>query len=84
MATIINTFMSHKEELTKYVARHEASRERTDNKVVPFVNLDYYSAKIIGEWFQTFWEELPDNMSIHTYGFNTVCDIAEMYCFGEY
>ncbi len=35
--------------------------------------------KNIGNFYQTFWEELPDNISIHCGPFYLICDIAELY-----
>lgn len=38
-------------------------------------------AKVVGNFFQCLWEELPDQPAIRRKPFFDVCDIAELYCF---
>lgn len=40
-------------------------------------------AERIGEFWQDFWEALPEDSSIRTAPFFTVCDLAEWFCFGD-
>lgn len=46
-------------------------------------NFDEFNEYKVGQWFQDFWEALPDNASIRFGAFYKICDIAEQYCFGE-
>lgn len=50
--------------------------EKTGTKLE---ELEECKAPQIGEWFQLFWEELPDSPKIRRLGFYELCDISEVY-----
>lgn len=39
-------------------------------------------AEAHGNFWQLFWENLPDERYIRGPQFNLICDLAEWYCFG--
>ena len=87
MSQITEIFAEDRLELTAYVNRWPRAKTLTEcHLLITYEVLAAHhsdSPRLIGEWFQTFWEALPDNPGIHSEGFGAVCDIAEMYCFGE-
>lgn len=47
------------------------------------LDFDEFSEYKVGQWFQDFWEALPDSASIRFGAFYKICDIAEEFCYGE-
>lgn len=39
---------------------------------------------LVTKFFQHLWSALPDNKSIRSYPFFTLCDLAEFYCEGDF
>ena len=88
MSQITEIFAENKNQLTAYVNRWPRAKTLTECHLLityeVLVAQHSDSNRLIGKWFQTFWEALPDNLGIHLEGFGVVCDIAELYCCGEF
>ena len=70
------------DDIVSHTKAFPAVTERVERRTsVKFDQLAAQDETIIGNWMQTYWEELPDNPSIHREGFIPICNCAELYCF---
>ena len=72
----------HKDTILQYCAKFPGATAWTLN-AMNLESTQEVNPENAGAFCQEMWEQLPDDPYIHTTGFTQLCDIAEVYCFGE-
>ena len=73
---------THKDTILLYCAKFPAATARA-LRFMGLKNTQEVTTENAGMFCQIMWEQLPDESYIHVGGFTQLCDIAEVYCFGE-
>ena len=73
---------THKDTILQYCVKFPGATARTLN-AMNLEDTQEVTAENAGAFCQGMWEQLPDESYIHVGGFTQLCDIAEVYCFGE-
>lgn len=73
---------THKDTILLYCAKFPAATESA-LWFMGLKNTQEVTTENAGMFCQIMWEQLPDESYIYVGGFTQLCDIAEVYCFGE-
>lgn len=77
-------FILHYTQIGEYLYQYQLVEYLVHQKTGhSFGSVKNCDGDVIGNWCQLIWDHLPNDASIRHGAFFVICDIAELYCFGD-